>query len=127
MAIKDKGLGVELLTLRDLLDEEPTPEALDGATVRPVQAHERVKRFTDGKMMHVPIAAISPVKFWIILDCGELGARFKPFGDLRDNARINGEPRRDRYIPVGVGTDQDIADVEREENGIALPGTYLFL
>ena len=67
------------------------------------------------------MASISGVKFWVVLDCGEPGARFKPSAF---QGAPRGEPRRDRYIPVGVGADQEISDVEAEEHGKALPEIY---
>ena len=123
MAIIDKGLGIPLITLGDLLDEEPTSSALDGATVQRHIGRARVKRFDDGKPMGGfmgTVAAVTEIQFWVIIDCGEPGTRFRP----RDHPGQPKEPRRDRYVPVGVGIGQDIADVEREEEGTALPEVY---
>jgi hypothetical protein len=121
MAIRDKGLGINLITLRDLLDEEPSPEALDGATVRPCNERARIKRWDNsGRIRGEPLTALSAVKFWVVLDCGEPGVRFKP----SDSPWLKKEPRQDRYIPVGVGVSQEISDVEREEQGVAMPGKY---
>lgn len=123
MAIVDKGLGVKLITLGDLLDKEPSPSDLDGATVRPCSERARIRRWSDtGRAKDGPTASLSAIKFWVILDCGEPGARFFP--DEWPGTGLLKRPRPDRYIPVGVGVDQEVADVEVEEQGKALPDIY---
>jgi hypothetical protein len=125
MSILDRGLGIKLLTLRDLLDEEPVETALEGATVQPSTYRQRVKRFEDsGRIIDTPHAGISPIKYWIVLDCGEeKHDRRRP---LWHGSRYDADSlyRKDRYLPVGVSVDQEIIDVEREESGKALPGIY---
>jgi len=119
--IKDKGLGRELLTLSDLLGEEPPAHMLEGVTIRPTE-RARIKRFDDtGKAKDGAIAGLGQIKFWVVLDCGEKDKRWIPANNPYDN----NVQRPDRYIPVGVAVDQDIADVEREEKGVALPEIYL--
>ena len=126
MSITDRGLGIQLLTLRDLLDEDVSDKALDGATVQPSSFRARVFRFEDsGRIKDVPICGLSPIKYWIILDCGEKDERQKPRWAITGNWTPDSLFRKDRYIPVGVGVDQEIRDVEHEENGKAIPGTYL--
>jgi hypothetical protein len=118
MPVKDRGLGIELVTLGDLLGFEPSALALDGITIRPCDSRMRVKRWDDGKVKDQQIGLTS-IRFWIVLDCGEIAeTRRLPYWTN------NWEPRNNRYLPVGVGEDQEIEDVEKEENGIALPGVY---
>jgi hypothetical protein len=123
MSILDRGLGIKLLTLRDLLGDEPTEAALDGATVQPAPFRARVHRFEDtGRIKDTIVAGISSVKYWIILDFGEVPEmRQKPRWMITD---YRPEMRKDRYVPIGVGVDEEICNVEEAENGKALPGIY---
>jgi hypothetical protein len=81
----------------------------------------RLHRYDDtGRVKPGTIAGFSTIRFWIVLDCGEKDARWKPQNDPYVRPTL----RKDRYVPVGVGVDQDIIDVEMEEKGSALPGTF---
>ena len=121
--IQDRGLGIALITLSDLLDEEPSAVLLDGITIRPCLERVPVHRFPDGKIKDGPTAGVSFIKFWIVLDCGEdKNRRFIP--PVHSYSYDVVKTRRHRYLPVGVSVEHDISDVEMEENGVALPGTY---
>jgi len=98
--------GIQIIELRDLLGEDLN---VDGATVVPLKERAIGKRTADGKWKNNGHQGLGRIKFWVILDLGAKGQR----------------TRRDRYIAVGVGDWQDIADVELEESGIAIPGEYI--
>ncbi len=123
MSVRDEGLGVDLITIGDLLGREPSNVELDGLTVKPVSVRVRAKFYNDGKPNRFPIAEITAIKFWIILDCGEKESRAMPHNPWVPGYESRAL-RRDRYVPMGVSVDQDISDVEREECGTALPGIY---
>jgi len=118
MSFKDKS-GIEIITLKDLL-EEPVLENQEGLTLRIVLERAVGKKFKDsGKYVDGTCAGLQSIKFWVILDCGSKGERFRPF-EMGAGKQV----REDRYVMVGVALDQTIYDVELEERGIALPGIY---
>ena len=122
MTIRDRGLGVELIELKDLIDREPSKSELEGITVCPNNVRARVKRFDDSnKIIDGSGAGLNSIKFWIVLDCGEKENRWRMKNQWEQ------EPRPDRYIAAAVGIEQSIYDVELEERGTALPGTYATL
>ena len=122
MTVRDRGLDIELIELKDLIGREPSKDELEGVTICPNEKRARVKRFDDSRrIIDGSGAGLNFIKFWIVLDCGEKEDR------RRMKNHWESEPRPDRYTAVAVGTEQSIYDVELEERGTALPGTYATL
>lgn len=120
--IRDKGLGIDLIETRDLVDS--SSGSWEGSTIKLSLERARVRRFDDtGKIKTGPIAGLSGIRFWVILDCGDKGRRFLPTDSPFQTKGL----REDKYVVVGVGVGQEIADAEMEETGVALPDTYYSL
>lgn len=126
MSVQDSQLGIQLITLRDLLGDEPSEAALDGVTIQRCREKARCEKFEDtGKVKDCVYTSMISIKFWVILDCGERREhRRKPDWTMRGLYGEVSPYRNDRYLPVAVGAGQDIHEVELEENGVALPGQY---
>ncbi len=107
MAYFDKA-GIRIVELSDLLDG---PIEVVELPLKPVMERVVSQRWSDGKLKPHGMSGISPVRFFIILDFG--GEHERGLG------------KRERYKAVGVSQDQEVADVELEEGGNALPASYV--
>ena len=122
MTILDKGLGIELVELKDLLDSVPSETDLEGITVQPCVQRARIRRFDNSNSpMREWGAGLNKIDFWVVLDCGEKESRWYNPDSIRPYERAI---RNDRYIAIAISTEEWIEDVDFEERGTALPGRY---
>lgn len=117
---KRDASDIRIIEIQDLIDIDSSN--LEGATVGIIKERAVGKRYTDGKWIHDAPRGLGQIKFWIILDLGDKAMRTKTA--IGQSQRDKIYPRRDQFITAGVGEDQEIGDVELQEGGRALPGTF---